>query len=247
MATKNSARRAQVPAGFLANAAALALALKREIAVLAGLVLVAAVALTIYGAVRTEPEPPLLQAEPLPLTDQGIQDWVSTTSALAAAKAAGKLDLQSRTLPDFLEWMRTRREVLLDVVPDLDAEAYAGLTASVHRARTWERKLYEFEALAKSEEQAWKRVQDSGAEFRFTPPPPLEQQEWDDLRLYESQWNLVETTLLALMPSIQLPIPAPAEEVKEGEEGAPPKPEAKPIRWRAINASRYGPRVVKTP
>jgi hypothetical protein len=247
MASRNGSLRATAaPSGFLSRIAAFAFALKRELAGLAGLVLVAAVAMAVYGAARGEPEAPPFQAAPVPLSIEGIQSWAEATSALAAARNEGKLELQSRTLPDFLEWMRTHREILLGTVPNLDPEAYLGLTQSIHRARTRERNLYEYEVLAKSEEEAWKRIRDSGVEFRYTPPPTLEQGEWEDLRLYESRWNLVESALFSLMPSIELPIPAPAEEVKKPGGGGGDKPSAQPIRWRTVNASRHGPRVVRT-
>jgi hypothetical protein len=239
-------RRAGKGRGVLAALLGLFLDLKREIAVAALLAVAAGIAFGIYRSMRVEPELPRLEGALVPLTEEQVQAWAQASAVLAERRTAGTLAIPARSLPDFLEWARDKRELLAEVAPDLDPETYAGLTRSLERARTWERKFWEYETLAAAQEEAFKRMENSGAEFRAAPPPTLTEEEWADLRAYEAQVGLVEYTLLALMPSLPplIIVPEAEPESVEGEEKA--LVPAKSVKWRVVNTSRYGPKVIRT-
>lgn len=227
----------------------LLIGLKRELAAAAGLALAAAAGYGLWSAVRVEPEIPPLDGAFVPLDDEMVDAWARASEAVAALRQEGLIGIPARTVPEYLEWVRRNRDTIAEAAPDLDPETYAGLTRSLARARAWEIRLYEWGATADAQEKAWKMAERSGQPFAPIPPPELAEQEMLDLRAYENWWNPIETALLALMPGITPPVPVEEEvvpaagdgEAGEGASAGPPRT----IRWRVVNASRYGPRVVR--
>jgi len=220
---------------------------KREIAAVAGLLLLATAAIVVYDLARGEAPAPLFRPVAVALTDEGLEAWTQTTAVLAGAKVEGKLAIPARSLADLLSWMRSSPDALKAAAPDADPATYVGITLSIHSARNRERELFEYDKMAKAEDEAYKRSMSAGVEYRPIPVPTLSEAEWSDLRAYEARWGPIEGALLSLIPTLEPPVPySDSKEVAaaptEGGSGAPPTA----LRWRVVNPSRYGPRVLRT-
>ncbi|MHC5036071.1 MAG: hypothetical protein ACYTHM_02040 [Planctomycetota bacterium] len=219
--------------------------IKRELAVLGLLLLALAVTLMVIFASQADPGKPTLEFDRVPLTTEEVFAWAETGRAFAQYREQGRLrNVRVSTLSAFLEWGRTNPELLTPALAEADPTHFLGVSLSLHNARRRLRELVEYDIRLADEEKTIAALKGSDIVIPYSAPPVLEDWERADLQVYEENQGLVEDVLWGMMPDIPAPIPAWEEEAPPPEEGAPT---VKPVRikWRVINRSRYGPKVIR--
>ncbi|MHC4599161.1 MAG: hypothetical protein ACYS47_09160 [Planctomycetota bacterium] len=197
------------------------------------------VVISIAGASRDAGEgPPAV--EPVPLTEEALGAWIDAAIELGYLKADGKLRVSVDTLAAFVEWGRHNLGAFEPALGAGDPVHFLGVTLSLHRARANQQALDNHRIRIEALDQNGDLVDEAFRDVPLPPAPTWSEVEETDRLLYEGYRVPVETAMKSFLPAVPslslLNPPAPA-----GEQPAPPER----LRWRTVNKSRYGPRVVR--
>ena len=200
----------------------------------------------------TEKHPKYFPVEMVLLTDEGLEAWCRSAEFLASLREEQRLAIPGRSLEEFIAWGRRNPDVLAKALDVNDPEVFLGLTLSIANVRRTIRDMVEHEMRLEETLDPDLKVNFPGDftdRFQVQESFKLEVWENDDLNVYDANSDLVESARDQLLPDQPPLIPYwkvmdDAEQVKLGLMEEEPV-EIRPVSWRVISRSRYGPRILR--
>jgi hypothetical protein len=206
----------------------------------------------IADAAGTEKPPKYLPVEMISLSEEGLEAWCEAADVLAGLKNAKMLEIPGRSLAELIAWGRRNPEDLADALGVENPLVFLGLTLSIAHVRTTFRDMVEHEMRLEEGQNINAYaffIGDLSGRFAYDETFELEAWEADDLAVYDDNSDLVEGALDRLLPNRPPLVPCwkamdDAELVELGLKKEKTV-ETKPLSWRVISRSRYGPRILR--
>ncbi len=225
---------------------------KWELSALSLFLMAVYVVCIIADAAGNEKPPKYLPVEMVLLTDKGLETWCRSAEFLASLREKQRLVIPGRSLEEFIAWGRRNPDVLAKALDVNDPEVFLGLTLSIANVRRSIRDMVEHDMrLEESLDFDSKAIFPGDFSDRFQIQESFELEVWenDALNVYDANSELVESALDQLLPDQPPLIPYwkvmdDAELVKLGLMEEEPV-ESRPVSWRVISRSRYGPRILR--
>jgi hypothetical protein len=218
---------------------------RHGITVIAFLLTVISIAFMVSGALRGDSGPETIDIVDVPLTSENLSQWIDASIELGRLREGGNLEFSGKSLPALLEWGKNHPGSLRLGLTDMDAGTFLGISSSLDKARTNLREIVEYDMLLEEEAEMEELLDEAFYGAPLTPAPDISPLGEEDLEVYQLMQSQVEDALYILMPGIPLPVPAWEEEEAEAPEDENPGPPKRPMRWRVVSKSKYGPKVVR--
>lgn len=254
--SSTQAKKTSPPSGWLENTLySLVYHWKWGLSALSMFLVALYVVCVIADAAGTEKAPKYLPVEMISLSDEGLAAWCRSAVLLAGLRESKELEIPGRSFQEFIAWGRRNPEVLREAFDDLDVkepDVFLGLALSIAHVRRTFRNMVEHEMrLDESQDSDPSAFFIGDLSDRFPEHVSFELEVWeeDDLNVYDANNELVENTLDRLLPDRPPLVPYwkamdDAELVELGLMDKKPV-ETKPVSWRVISRSRYGPRILR--
>jgi hypothetical protein len=181
-----------------------------------------------------------LSIEKIPISEEVLASWIEATSELRRLREESGTPLAMDNLPAFISWGKTDPEFLATNLGAMDPARFLGVTLTIAGARKHLGALEEYDQRVKDLEKRKALMDESFAEIAMPQPPAISGPEETDFLVYQAWLESVEGALAELLPSLSPLSPSQASMNPAGETQP-----SKPIQWRVVNRSRYGPRVIR--
>ncbi|MHC4777995.1 MAG: hypothetical protein ACYTFG_05375 [Planctomycetota bacterium] len=214
---------------------------------LRGIVALAAVAgiavalvLILAGARGVDPDTAVRELEIVPLSEHEIAYWIEGASELARARAEAGAPLTMDTVRAFAQWGKADPEAIGPSMKEMVTPQFLSVTFAIDEARRNAQALSDHKVRMEAFEARAGLMDQSFAGAAPPPAPDLTAAQEADLIVYRTWQDAIEGAMRELLPSLRSPGPSEAVPAPAGT-----APASRPIQWRVVNRSRYGPKVIR--